>query len=95
MLLGHPSGAEEGTVDLHEGASARRGVSEALGIDSMTQESSWREEEQIAALGRTNLGELEGGRRSGEVAKANKTDITPQNTRCSDHRAIKPLSRVL
>lgn len=32
------------------------GASETLGIDSMTQESSWREEEQIAALGRTSLG---------------------------------------
>lgn len=94
MLLEHPSGAEEGTVDLHDGASAWRGLSEALGIDSTTQESSWREEVRIAAL-RTDLGGLEGGRRSEEVAKANKTDITPQNTQCSDHGAIKPLSRVL
>ena len=38
------------------------------------------EKQEDAALGSTNSGGLEGGRRSEKVAKANKTDVTSQNT---------------
>lgn len=37
------------------------------------------EKQEDAALGSTDSGGLEGGGRSEKVAKANKTDVTPQN----------------
>ena len=42
MLLGHPSGTEEGTASMHKGVSARRRVSEALDVESSWKEKSRR-----------------------------------------------------
>lgn len=88
ILLGHLSAAEKETVDIPEGASTGRGISEGLGRGTWCRGARGRRG-AVYSPGGTNSGGLE-GRRSEELTKKNMPDVIPlTHTQCSDHSDMK------